>query len=145
MKRHRLRIVGAVGGVVGCLLLLALWMRSYYYRDVVGGVVWSHVLTIESVEGSISVDWYYLNPAFSGRTGGVTSYGRSSHGFGVRITPRFALAYWPLLLLFGTLCLIPWMGRIAWDAKFSRFSLRDLFIITTLAALILGLIAYALR
>ena len=50
------------------------------------------------------------------------------------LDPRFA---WPLLTLFTAMVLAPWFPY--------RVSLRDLFIVTTLVALVLGFIFYAMR
>jgi hypothetical protein len=129
----------------GCLLLLMLWMRSFYYRDLLGGVAWSHVITLESVDGHLGIDWYFLNPAYSGPSWGITRYNHRSHGFGVRMPLQIVVAHWSMLLLLGAICAIPWLGTIGWTSHLNRFSLRDLFIVTTLAAAVLGAIVYALR
>src|SRR5687767_9431665 len=89
-----LRIAASAVFGIPCLLLIALWVRSYYYRDVLGGVIWSHAFAIESADGHVAFMAYYLNPAFTGSPWGVTSHHHESSGFGVRINPRIVLKDW---------------------------------------------------
>ena len=49
---------------------------------------------------------------------------------------------WLLLLLSATIAFIPWIRGIPWP---KRFSLRTLLIATTLLAVVLGVVVYAVR
>ncbi|MEX0642686.1 MAG: hypothetical protein WD468_08295 [Pirellulales bacterium] len=51
-----------------------------------------------------------------------------------------SLPFWFLLLLIGTLGIVPWIRRFNW-----QFSLRTMLIAATLFAVVLGLIAVARR
>jgi hypothetical protein len=135
-----LRIAVSVVFTTLCLLLILLWGRSYYYRDVLGGEIWSHVFAIESADGHVAFKTYYLNPTFTGSPWGVTSHHRESSGFGVRINPRIVLQDWCVLVLFGALAASPWAHCIKWDATPRRFGVRDLLLATTLVAVVLGLV-----
>ena len=136
------------------LLLIALWLRSNYCRYNVQFLLSSnrtfqcsilpgrlHFRTHEFEKDWISGVWqvhcdepdfnnwdYPDSPAF------LVSVGRYSPG---DITVHFP--YWFPIAVLTVLAWVPWIPRSA------RFSLRTLFITTTLIAAALGLAAYKIR
>jgi hypothetical protein len=138
-----LRIAVTALSLTACVLLVALWVRSYYYKDVLSGLIWSHDIAFESADGRVGFRSYYLNPAFTQQAWGITSYNRKTKEFAVRFTPDIVVNDWCLLLLFIAVAAIPWVNHIKWDATPRRFGLRDLFIATTLVAVGLGIIVAA--
>jgi hypothetical protein len=50
----------------------------------------------------------------------------------------YGVPHWFLALIFGTLAVAPWFRQLTW-----KFSLRTLLIVTTLIALMLGLLIWA--
>ena len=143
MKFRKLRIAWSVAWGVVAVLLIALTIRSYYRRDVVAGVIFSHEVAIESVDGHIAFLAYYLNPAYSATPFGLSSYGPKSTNWATRLNDQWLLRDWALLCLFVFVAITPWIRikeRTGWS-----FSLRTLLIATTLVAVALGLIVWAAR
>jgi hypothetical protein len=151
-----LRIAFSVACGIACVLLIALWLRSYWWKD--GVWVWyppnMAYAQATSERGSI----YLVHLPFNSTT--RIGWGMSSRpartesslsnktmlGFhfkqiGDPGTFQFiqTVPHWfPLLLVAAVGCL-PW---IHWS---KRFSLRTLLIATTLIAAVLGLVVYASR
>jgi hypothetical protein len=160
MKYRKLRIAWSVGWGIVAVLLIALWVRSYWWYDglylydkpgVVNGETTANVTGIASIvsaSGQLSctkgdglLDWRgYWSPR-------VTTRPRSldpslvSHWFQwthVDPTTLFIQSpYWFLTLGFVVLAVGPWIRKLPW-----QFSLRTLLIATTLIAAMLGLIAW---
>jgi hypothetical protein len=150
-----LRIAVTALCLTACVLIVALWVRSYWRHDSIR--TWissSRSLVILSHEGFMVVhlrlynfvpfdelplvyfrsgtigDSAYLPPAsWSWRSGFIpeSSYFESS------------VPHWILLIVSGSLAIVPW---IHWS---KRFSLRTLLIATTLVAMGLGIIIWAAR
>jgi hypothetical protein len=160
MKYRKLRIAfSAVCGVL-CLLLIALWVRSYWKWDSPHGPISStRWMQINSIRGYLFVGigeqastgngkWKWRSfrarsLTDTGATGTVAwSFTRKVGVLGCGVVEsngmRFVyLAYWFLAALMATLAVSPW---VRWKP---RFSLRTLLIATTLVAILLGLIVYA--
>jgi hypothetical protein len=165
MRFRTLQIAWSVGWGIACLLLIALWVRSYWSRDEVlfkivasfGNTVvfdrgriellaepiepsqvnasWppsdeeSKLLTISTFEvydsGWIQPDlpiWHNLGFDAFTYPGGVQLY---------------SIPFWFITLACVTVALLPWIS--------ARFSLRTLFIATTLVAVGLALAVFATR
>jgi hypothetical protein len=134
MRFRKLRIAWSVGSGIACVLLIVLWVRSYSHRDLFGGMIWQHEFVTELADGNIALNFYYLNPSFSGSPLQFESYRRTDAGYGIRITSKLLVRAWPLVLLFAVFAATPWLHwGIGW-----RFSLRTLLIATTLVAVVLG-------
>jgi hypothetical protein len=163
MRFRKLRIAWSVGCGIACVLLICLWVRSYWWLDIITknspGFGW--FTETGSCEGRI--DFFLCEPkretSFS--TWSVLSVSEikenealiAKNG-GEEITPgqrwyfNFRLVgggYWGfeadtphavLVLASATLAGIPWIRR---------FSLRTLLIATTLVAVVLGVGVYAVR
>jgi hypothetical protein len=147
MKYRKLRIAWSVAWGVACLLMIALWVRSYQWVDLVY-VGDSH--TTISWRGN----FYFHNvrlmyPAgrqeFSHEYGAIVlaSIWNGDQAVFIWRDPRAIeelnphVAFWSLILLcviLGVACWMPW-----------RFSLRTLLIVMTLVAVGLGVIVYAVR
>ena len=147
--------VRAVCGIL-CLLLIVLWVHSYWYRDLAFGrhPVWGLTYVV-SRQGKIS--WYArisdpprdsarwevssTLPEHAGTTGndGVMPEGDFARSFMFVNLPSaraVVLPYWFLVAITLSLAAAPW---IRWS---KRFSLRTLLIATTLIAVLLATAAY---
>ncbi len=145
MNRPRLirgiKITWTVFCGIACVLLVVLWVRSYWWND----TLLSRSLQVSSVYGGIAfVDYAEPTPVkswyFDTRPSGVRPW-RS--GFALRVVRDdfgWAINFptWLPAILFAVIGTAPWgIGR--------RFSLRTLLIATTLVAVVLGLIVWFSR
>jgi len=141
-----LRIAWTVFCGIACVLVIMLWVRSYWRIDVASGSIGS----IDSVQGSFTCCWWKERPTWSnvvisknldelqvvGDTGALTAlYGfdfqRDQEGLLIK------LPHWILVLATASVAVAPW---IRW-----RFTIRTLLFATTLVALVLGAVVYAIR
>ena len=146
MRFRKLRIAWSVTFAIACVLLIVLWVRSYWCHD----ALWrtnanNNVKGVSSSAGTIVMESLQLDP-------GIDSAGwhfrtqpedRTYRGFMWKSSgtyTRVGIPTWFLLILSVTLAAIPWLPW--WS---NRFSLRTLLIATTLVAVVLGLIVYATR
>jgi hypothetical protein len=142
-----LRIAFSATCGIACVLLIALWVRSYWWLDNVNFSM-TGTNAMQSFEGVLSV---HYRPTFT--EPGVTSlayaefasamkpplsdkmpkwyYGSGGSGTAIRCP------HWFVTLLPCVLAVVPWIPK--------RFTLRTLLIATTLVAAVLGLIVYAVR
>jgi hypothetical protein len=143
-----LRIAVAILSLTACGLLIALWVRSYWWDDVIGGpILWPGGCSLASTRGRLLLSgiephdpittWEFLSINAS------SPYAIPKDFFG----PVFALN---LATEDGAYIHVPhWFpAAIAAAvtiilAKRWRFSLRALLIATTLVAVVLGLIVAA--
>ena len=142
MRYRKLRIAfSAVCGVL-CLLLIVLWVRSYWHVDVLQKPSTSRLFIISSSKGRLA---YFENRASPQSTmppeeiapiidNFILRAAKLILGFGrvrgLRIPPLWFAPYWFPVLISGVLATVPWLR---W-----RFSLRTLLIATTLVAVVLG-------
>lgn len=134
MPHRKLRIAWSLVWGIAVLLLIAIWIRSYWYVDLI------------VIGRSHSVAWrqgfIFFDPEISFRIG-VTAPPTSScgpvttmsiwnlHNASVyRIIGRF-IQIWLIAPLFIALAVAPWFH--------GRFSLRTLLVATTLFAILIGL------
>lgn len=137
-----LRIAVTTLSLTACVLLIALWVRSYWRLDILEKRTGVQALQISSVNGRIAtahldrtqIGKSYLavvaGDAADWRKGGVLGFAYYEDGF----VMAFIAPHWLPALLSAALAVIPWISR-SW-----RFSLRTLLIATTLVAVALGLI-----
>lgn len=156
MNRSRLYrglriVVSAVFGVL-CVLLIVLWVRSYWWRDEFSILRNSSLIAVQSHPGRLVAATFLDDPEFSkdyySRLFHTKRFPRPSDwtlqslvpGFNVRYASKeieIVLPYWFLVFATATLAGGPWL-------KLSRrFSLRTLLIATTLVAVLLGLVVCA--
>jgi hypothetical protein len=155
---HYLRIAVTALSVTACVLLIALWVRSYWRVDSLRIGSEERVVAIDSREGR-----FYLSASTTGGanlqpylrnpkpTESQVVLLRNLHesenalGFGFYQDLRFintstlVLRYWLLVIVTAVGAAAPW---IPWSR---RFSLRTLLIATTLVAVALAAIVYASR
>jgi hypothetical protein len=150
MRFRKLRIAFSVTCGIACVLLIVLWVRSYWWENRImagfcnRGFQASHVLgqlRLSSVNWPGSGFW----PVISTRRT-VETFRRdpvhaqdlpSRFGFDWKITKwgwRLCLPYWFVLFVTATSACAPWMR---W-----RFSIRALLIAMTLVAVALGAIVW---
>ena len=148
MKYRKLRIACSVGCGILCLLLIVLWVRSYWRLEILEKRTGLQAVQISSVKGRIAIAHLdprttigrsYLNvvagDSADWRKGGVLGFAYYDDGL---VTALIA-PHWLPALLSAALAVIPWISR-SW-----RFSLRTLLIAMTLIAVVLGLIVWLSR
>jgi hypothetical protein len=151
-----LQIAWSVAWGILCVLLMVLWVRSYYSTVFVVGPLPNPYgsLLIETKQGRVTTclsygqgvlsglnaspwgmhnkpleEWEPVIPPLSTRA--AFSYVRWNINHHYLILP-----YWFLTILSGTLAALPWIR--------SRFSLRTLLIATTLIAVVLGVVVWSM-
>jgi hypothetical protein len=153
MNYRKRRIAWSVACGILCLLVIALWMRSYRWFDTCSIFFESSrdVISIQSNEvGILSLNWSTNGNPNAYKSGIFRSYFRETlrtHGgpskankFDILVAPYywyFAMPCWFLVVTLGTLASIPWFR---W-----QFSLRTLLVSMTVIAVGLGLAVYAVR
>ena len=133
-----LRIAISASCLIACVLLIALWVRSYYRNDRIIRSSKASITLISSNRGLFHVEqaWPYR---------GETQWERESSRPHTDHNPAFAWMWldtfrsvqcpiWFLLLPGASFGVTPW---VRW-----RFSLRTLLIATTLVAVVLGLFVW---
>ena len=163
-KRFRkLRIAWTVGWGIVCLLLIALWVRSGWRQDGLGGLLpGNRSFSLSSAYGRVRyatfdkafensftgirpADWFVTTRLIEGppnlklvntplRDLGL-GFAGSSDQYGIVVV----FPIWAPVLMFATLGAAPWIG---WS---NRFSLRTLLAAMTLVAVGLGAIVRAVR
>jgi hypothetical protein len=156
MRFRKLRIAWSVCWGILAVLLVALWVRSYWWGDTIAlpYVNTTHI-PATSYEGWVTLQSsrpYNRLSAWQIKHISIDEQNKAEQKFiasGGLVTHRinhfgldekhyfFQLPYWFLLLFTAAFIAIPWLP---W-----RFSLRTLLIATTLVAVVLGLIVYAAR
>jgi hypothetical protein len=141
-----LRIAVTALCLPACVLLIALWVRSYWRLDILEQRTGLQAVQISSVKGCIAIGHLdrttigksYLSVAAGDaadwRKGGVLGFAYYDDSF-VR---AFILPHWLPALFLAAIAVIPWISR-SW-----RFSLRTLLIALTLVAVGLGVIVVAM-
>jgi hypothetical protein len=150
MKFRKLRIAFSVTCAIACVLLIVLWVRSYWWEDdfaYKGDIAMSGV---QSAEAGIGVyrNWSPDRPMGIGWVLESFCIGPqevvSGSGFVWEYLPsdRFVVAvpYWFPTAILATLAVLPWIRHFKW-----RFTTRTLLIATTLVAVVLGAAFYSSR
>jgi hypothetical protein len=134
-KYRKLRIAWSVGWALMAVLLVALWVRSYWWVDaIMGNLPNTTLFTAVSTHGKI------LSIFVKGEVPrwGVNSRRTPEQPFSWAQLPRGAsaweidLPHFGVALICGVIGLAPWLHR---------FSLRTLLIGMTLVAVVLGILA----
>jgi hypothetical protein len=161
MKYRKLRIAWSVGWGLAAVLLIVLWVRSYWWKDwVTAPISRTQAVSLNSSQGrlrvrlgpmpsqSIPLFSHYSLAKFEkdadeslGEMGpGVTTFKAPlSPVFGRSIDGKFSVAHGLVVLFFAAL------GVVAAPCIKWRFTLRTLLIATTLVAVVLGLVVWAAR
>jgi hypothetical protein len=146
---------------IACVLLLVLWVRSYWHCDSMRRVAdWSTKLVHTEVRSERGLIGFTIEDALyrldlqaieKGRWRLVSYPADEGMWLSLNSTPnprfptptfrhRLVLPHWLLAFLITSVAAVPWIGQFRW-----RFSLRTLLIATTLVAVVLGLIVFATR
>jgi hypothetical protein len=154
MRFRKLRIAWSVMCAIATVLLIVLWVRSYWWLDGIsspmsnglGFQVYSTDGRIVCSEGSPagptqSKPWE-LNIGYEHTLEGAEASNSVFRGFDILREPcvtRIRGPHWFPVLIFAALTAAPWLRGSR------KFSLRTLLIATTLVAVVLGLVAWAAR
>jgi hypothetical protein len=153
MKFRKLRIAWSVACGITCVLLIVLWVRSYWWVDQFVATFGPYYVGVGETPGALGIGvgtdtncepWTFSDPnpaeewlrlvvmpngeRYPSRVWGVFEFNTSD---GVNLSAPF----WFLILLSSMAAGASWLR---W-----RFSLRTLLIATTLVAVALGLIVFA--
>jgi hypothetical protein len=152
MKHHKLRIAWSVAWGIAFLLLVALWVRSYWWADFVhcplqsprNIFVQSYIGRMIVYLGAPSPNPKVILPSGLGRESIAVSkfvfpHGPDPHWYFTSGKNGVAMAFphWFLTLMLASISTVPWLP---W-----RFTLRTLLIAMTLVAVVLGAIVWASR
>jgi hypothetical protein len=159
MSFRKLRIAWSVLCGIACLLLIVLWVRSYWWIDYVLRVSPTMVSEYCTYDGQIVYSWSDDTRIAAGC---MSSRGEGWHLSGQTIeswhrisTPspgqrlirvfslksnEFVTPIWAPVIVSSTSGVLPWRRQLRW-----RFGLRTLLIATTLIAVMLGLAVYTAR
>jgi hypothetical protein len=157
MKHRKLRIAWSVAWGIACVLLIVLWVRSYWWVDIVYYRPASKTLFLmRSDQGAVSCgDWSdrvgtmgdppslgWTRRRWPFREGTEVAncplFKRVFRWFDATSLFGYQLPVWFPTIFFATFAVAPWIVR---DSHW-RFSLRTLLIATTLVAVLLGLIVW---
>ena len=149
MRFRNLRIAFSTTCLLACLLLIALWVRSYWKRTSVEILVTpANRYYLHSTSGTVVIerearvfDGIEFLPVY-----GRSDYSPLATNAGLKIISdsngdvhATSISYWLLLTTNLVLSAAPW---IKWS---TRFSIRTMIIATTLVALGLGVIVWAAK
>jgi hypothetical protein len=153
MRFRKLRIAWSVAWGIACLLLVALWVRSYQWNDIYSRLNSNGWVTTFGSDRGCG----YL---FYGRISPIPASGKQfrnlpSHGWRlnssearppVPVTFQWQMTatrtkmkapFWFVTLILAGIGILPWLSY--------RFSLRTLLIVMTLVAVAMGWAVYAVR
>jgi hypothetical protein len=148
-----LRIAFSATCLIACVLLIALWVRSYWRADTPTTTKFGRVFEFISLSGNVVIRWADIPSEWGSApfTIPLTENDRDPFdepppdhyralGFRFSSYPEFrflSIPYWFPILLCSILAALPWFR---W-----RFSLRTLLIATTLVAVVLGLVVWSIH
>jgi hypothetical protein len=147
MRFRKLRIAWSVGCGIVCVLLIVLWVRSYWICDIAyGWFGFPGYLQIDSNHGDIKLianaefmqpKWRYTScvPSVNDRLWFAKLDTKSRFGWWLNVS----VPHWFSIVVTANIAAAPWFG---WS---NRFSLRTLLIATTLVAVMLGIIVWSSR
>ncbi|HEX3600401.1 MAG TPA: hypothetical protein VHU84_09685 [Lacipirellulaceae bacterium] len=155
MKHRKLRIVWSVVWGIAAVLLVVLWVRSY---SRVEHTLWNSArasfcistypgeVTIEATNGGVlmPLGWSHVVFPISGNYSPADDEPRTIFGFAWQTDDDSIIAYIPFWFLTLICAAFTWFGIVP-PHIVKRFSLRTLLIATTLVAVGLWLIVWAVR
>jgi hypothetical protein len=151
MKHRKLRIPWSVTWGLLCVLLIALWVRSYHTQSTISirdrasgywtflgsnsGTMYFHRSAVETFRspGSRPTPRWYYHVGDASKPQAVFVWNSNVSRWPVGIS----FPYWLPVILAAVAATVPWLS---WS---KRFSLRTLLMATTLFAVVLGLVVYA--
>ena len=138
MKYRKLRIAWSVVCGMFCLLLIVLWVRSFYRYDEVLVTVSDNIgVWLESMPGQMNVSRLSaVGGIWILRSTSIEEEWEFPPHVGLTVKDgRVWIPHWFPAWLLAMFATLPWMRQLSW-----RFSLRTLLIAMTLVAAGLGLI-----
>ena len=151
MRFRKLRIAWSVGCGIFCVLLIVMWIRSYWWGDCYTIPINNNWICCSDLRGSIVLTCFDATKRTDISAG--YSWGRASHqrldehipvhfyGFCLKDSEAgfgLAIPSWFLIVTSIGFAVAPWLS---WQ----RFTTRTLFLATTLAATLLGLSVWLSR
>jgi hypothetical protein len=147
MSFRKLRIAWSMFWGLICVLLIVLWVRSYWWSDVVQVIAPTCDARADSANGGTTISVFFDSDREVGYEWNRNSYRHNTAmrppnatwKFDIYMTRRgldASLPHWFYLLLTSLVAAAAWIRR---------FTLRTLLIATTLVAVVLGLIVYAVK
>ncbi len=139
MRFRKLRIAWSVGWGLAAVLLIVLWVRSYWLQDGVywpGGGAWSvngTVCIVLNEQSGWSLHTMRSPESNDAKLRRYKKIARWANAGQLAVWPE----YWLLTSIPLGIAALPWLP--------CRFSLRTLLIATTLVAVALGLVVWATR
>jgi hypothetical protein len=151
MRFRKLRIAFSATCLIACVLLIVLWVRSYRINDIYTLALTSSTnLRFIAFMGTVNVQWQ--SSKFPWRMGvySVPWNGRVKPQIPIRQmlfqlrwnSEAIVFSFFYPLVLSGILATLPWFRSLRWP---KRFTTRTMLIATTLVAVVLGLIVWAMR
>ena len=150
MTYRKLRIAWSVGCGVLCVLLVVLWVRSYWWHYTLSFNYRTSAVDAVSSDGELN--WFRVEhptPLTFGWHLSVHSPDDEVHRYMTYIRPqlekctRAGVSYWHTTIACAIAAVASWV-TVPWR-NFKQFSLRTLLITTTFVAVVLGLIVAATR
>jgi hypothetical protein len=149
MRYRKLRMAWTVGCLTAFSLLAGLWVRSYWWHDLIPlNFGQPTVYAVRSANGRLTLSRSYDGNRSTGQilalrkdlaTDDLAPYVWHTTQVSGRKRDALSTPIWILVLLSATVAAVSW-------ARFAqRFSLRTLLIATTLVAVVLGLVMWAVR
>ena len=156
---HGLRIAWSAVCGIFCLLLIVLWVRSYWWFDIIYYRPTASTLYRAQIEDGVvrfqdcspfaldmghqpEIGWSTEESWYAGyaiHLTGASLFKRAFRGFDAPNRLGWQVPHWVLVLFTIALGTIPWFR-----ARDLRFSLRNLLIATTLIAVVLGLVVLSM-
>jgi hypothetical protein len=134
-----LRIAFSATFLIACVLLIVLWVRSYWWvSHAYGPITSNQMVECHSFFGQVWIG----PPTYRFGDGPWDFSEEPSHAWKQPImflqrSTGLVIPYWLLTVIVSATAASPW---IRWS---NRFSLRTLLIATTLVAVVLGIVVYA--
>jgi len=152
MRFRKLRIAWSVVWGLVAVLLIVLWVRSYWWADFLFyRATGSHGVASASSRGKVNFgivefadsdeagEWIGSSRLYIYSVSTPPQLSKSSWGIGTDNGPprewALLMPHWFPVLILGIVATAPWVRQLRW-----QFSLRTLLIATTLVAVVLGLI-----
>jgi hypothetical protein len=156
MRFRKLRIAFSATCLILCVLLIVLCVRSYWWADLLAYRRGQTNVSVATGRGIASLNWHSWNAGVRiGNKLGWELFGGPAGTIDSRMKPlewkrdrdpnlAFGLLVsvpcWCCVAFFATLSVLPWIPQLR-----LRYSLRTLLIVTTLIAVVLGLIGWLIK
>jgi hypothetical protein len=149
MRFRKLRIAWSAGCGIACLILIVLWVRSHRSSDIIVSNRWDPIVVVSHGHIFYDADYSYpwsrdIQPPYMIRSSDYWYQIQNiwnPDGSGLNINKfRKRISIWPFV--FGSIAVatFPWLRWLK-----LRFGLRTMLIATTLVAVVLELVVWAMK